>query len=129
MRVVRVHNDPFDSYGYVFFDCTPLQAAKYCEKNLRGLPKHISKWLREHSDDPPRGVTIGDVGTSANWIVWLQESPSTTRGMEVLAHEASHAAQKVMRHWSFEIVEETGELHAVLVGFIVRKVLQAIKIS
>lgn len=124
MKVVEVNIDLFESCGDVFFDCTMLEAARYVEKHMRA-PKHMPEYLRKHSDDPPRGVTLSNTGKSAHWVIWLQHSPRTRKGVDILSHEACHAAYRVMEHWGIDVDANGSELLATINGFIVKRVLKS----
>lgn len=124
MKVVEIHNEPYESYGFVFYNCSQKEAAKWIRKKLKGVSKHIPQILEEERDC--KGMCIGDKSCGANWVIWLSIPPKKPEGIANLAHEASHAAMKVLKHWSIEAESNGGEEVAMLTGYVVQKVLNGI---
>lgn len=122
MKVKEIKIDLFESYIFVFWDCKPMEVHKYITKHLKGLPDHMLEWLKTFNDDPPQGVCLTDSGKSANGLIWLSKSPE--KRPDLLAHEISHLAYKIMKHWAIDVEENTNELLAMLTGFITKKTLE-----
>lgn len=125
MILTKVQLPLFKSTGYVFYDCEMKHAAAWIKANLRGYPDHWPQWLKDHNDSPPLGVTLSHIGKSSCYIMWLQKNPDTNDGVSTLAHEASHAAFRVLTHYGIDIVEQSEEMHATITGYIVEVVLKA----
>lgn len=98
-----------------------MQVEEYVSKNLKGLPPHIHKWLKDNNDNPPAGVCLSDYKKSANCLIWLSNPPE--KDLELFTHEVAHAAYRIMTHWSIAIDEETQEVLAMIIGFIVKNTL------
>lgn len=114
----------FNSTILVAYNGTAKEAANYIEKNYERVPSYHLDWLRDDINGQNKGVCLSEVGQSANIILWLSEKPSTPGGYNLLAHESTHAAYHLMKHWSFEINDDTQELMAMIVGYIVHQTLK-----
>lgn len=122
--VVEVRIDLFEATCFVLFNCSPAEASQYLQKNLKGLPDHMHEYLDNCKDNPPQGVCLSHTGHSANTVIWIKADPLTSDlGMELLTHEATHSAYRMMKHWSIDIDENSQEVLAMLVSKIVQKVL------
>lgn len=127
MKRIVIKNDLLEFRGIIMFDCTLAEAAKWCLKNeAKGRPEGLKDLWRETAKEKKNrsaGITYSHQG---DFIIWVSENPFTTkRGKTLLAHEAAHAALKVMKHWSFDPLDRTGdEMMAVLVGYITKQVFQ-----
>lgn len=122
MKFVYFEAEPFNAKVFVFWDCTPTEAADYVKANITGIPEKIIDVLRGEEKFPPLGVTLNDRPSGGNSIIWLRYSP--TDRPDIVAHEAVHAAFNVVAHWAIDVDDNAHELLAVLTGFIVRKIEQ-----
>ena len=119
MKVKEFRISLFEAGVLVFWDCGLKDVKKYLDKNFKSYPKTTALWLDENADNPPQGVCISDP-QSANCLIWLSQSPK--KRPELYAHEAAHAAFRMMRTWSIEIDENTQEVLAMLVGKLVANI-------
>lgn len=127
MELVKIHNELFCSYGFIFWACPLSDVADWTEKHLKHFRKGAIEYMRDPDSQDGEGMTFTEVGDSPNFIIWLKYPPNSKDGAGNLAHEASHAAFRIMQHWNIPITPDTNEVLAMLTGYIVEKVVQASK--
>lgn len=123
MRLKKFKIDLFISHVFVFFDCKPKEVAKYVRKNLKGVPDRTVKWLENEDNAKNCGVCLS-WPDSASVIIWLSKNPKTKEGQELLAHEATHAAFRMMHHWSIDVDANSQEILAMITGHIVKETIK-----
>lgn len=127
MKRITIENDTFQCFGFVFFDCRLREATNWCHKNLKeiaeGLREKFIEFQSYEEGDEPGGITLSSNG---NFAIWLSKNPyESNAGLEILVHEASHAAMKIVKHYSIDPLEKSGdEILAVLTEYVVRQVMK-----
>lgn len=119
-KIVKV--DLFEAQLFFFWDCKPIELSKYVGKRFKGLPPHVHSWCKKRNDNPPEGVCISDPGVSPHVVIWLSKSPQ--KSPSLLAHEVAHAVFRMMTHWDIELDENTQEISAMLIGYVVKQILK-----
>lgn len=116
MNVREIRVEIFESYNFVFWDCTPKQIETYIKKHLRGIPADMAEYIGK--DESSQGCCWHD---GANCIIWLSDSPK--KRPDLIAHEAVHAAQNILDHWSIDSRNDGAEVSAAIVAHIVKRTL------
>lgn len=122
-KFTRVRLEMFECSIYVISGCTAKEAAKILKKECPHVPRQPIDWLNDELNGRNQGVHLYDPRGFADSVIWVSKSLKEKRGVYLLTHEATHCAFRVMEHYSISVVNETQELLAVLVGFIVKKAL------
>jgi hypothetical protein len=110
----------FGSNIVVVWGGKPAEIAVLLKTKYPVIPDDV---LAELEDDMGCDGCFINNRKSANGIIWLCQDPNTPYGLELLSHEATHAAYRLMNYWSIPIEENTQEVLAMLVGHIVHKTL------
>lgn len=118
--VVREINiDLFESSVLIFWGCTTQEVHAWIKKRYSKFPEHILSWLKE--EQQVQGVCLSSPGKSANCVIWLSKDPNERP--DLLTHEITHAAYRIMDHWSIAIDDNAQEVLAMLTGYLIAKSL------
>ncbi len=78
------------------------------------------------STEDSRGLCYYRVGYCP--VVWIPEAPRTTRQIATATHECLHAVQHAMRWASIPASEDTDEIEAHTLGWVVKNLLDVAKL-
>jgi hypothetical protein len=107
-----------DVYGTALFLATTKKQWRAIAKRLEFVPKHVPQC----SGQATFAVWEPDNGNSEPVVVlWINTADHTSTGelIDTCAHEASHAAGRILEHIGHPI-PATDEPHAYLIGWLTR---------
>lgn len=123
MRAHILRSNVLNAEVIVYSGCSRKEALKDMKDNLKG--EHVKAFIKSlKGADGAEGYCTS---VHANVFIWVENDITTPKGVGVLAHEALHAAISIMQVLGITVTDQTEEIMAYFIQFIVTEVLADVR--